>query len=268
MFIAGDITLYTIDQYSFSAGPHILTIVYNVTSGRTGEQRFNFSSEVRPRVLLQISKPACNMLFTPVSLHPLAVVIDELTSDEGIIEITEGRPYSDILFASGFSYGVIPIQISTLTFSEYAAEGFDLEDDFDTIDIPTDAADGKISHYRFIVCLCCNFPAAYDYETIDKTLSLSFTSQVVHYDELFFDAYLDGIPEELEGFVLYLELIESELDPRDVGHVNLSQSVYLIIINQSGMNVLNFAHLRKLSRSFGKNLIASLIRSIQCEIQF
>jgi hypothetical protein len=49
------------------------------------------------------------------------------------------------------------------------------------------------------------------------------------------DAYLDGLAEELEGFVLYLDVVESELDPRDVGLVNLSRSVYLVVINQSGM---------------------------------
>ena len=53
--------------------------------------------------------------------------------------------------------------------------------------------------------------------------------------ELTFDAYLDGLAEELEGFVLYLEVMESELDPRDVGQITLSRSVYLVVINQSGM---------------------------------
>ena len=48
-------------------------------------------------------------------------------------------------------------------------------------------------------------------------------------------AFLDGIPEQTEGFVLFLEIIESELDPRDVGNVSLSRSVYLVRINDSGI---------------------------------
>jgi hypothetical protein len=48
------------------------------------------------------------------------------------------------------------------------------------------------------------------------------------------DAYQDGIAEQSEGFVLLLEIEESELDPRDVGSVSLSRSVYLVRINQSG----------------------------------
>ena len=53
--------------------------------------------------------------------------------------------------------------------------------------------------------------------------------------ELYLEAYQDGIAEQSEGFVLLLEIDESELDPRDVGNVSLSRSVYLIRINQSGI---------------------------------
>ena len=49
--ILGDISSYTIDQFLFSPGPHNLTIVYNVTSGRQGEFLFNFTGEVRPSML-------------------------------------------------------------------------------------------------------------------------------------------------------------------------------------------------------------------------
>ena len=48
-------------------------------------------------------------------------------------------------------------------------------------------------------------------------------------------AYEDGVAEESEGFVLYLDLVESELDPRDVGLVNISRNTYLIRINESGI---------------------------------
>ena len=52
------------------------------------------------------------------------------------------------------------------------------------------------------------------------------------------NAYQDGVAEESEGFVLYLEIVESELDPRDVGSVSVSRSAYLIRINQSSTTVL------------------------------
>jgi hypothetical protein len=51
-------------------------------------------------------------------------------------------------------------------------------------------------------------------------------------------AYIDGLPEEVEGLVVYLDLVESELDPRDVGQVALERSTYLIRINQSSMCTL------------------------------
>ena len=77
-------------------------------------------------------------------LHLLVAIIHELLSVDGIIDIIEGQPYSDVLLVSGFSYAAIPIRISTLTYSEYAAGGYNLEDDFDPSVIPLDAADGII----------------------------------------------------------------------------------------------------------------------------
>ena len=46
-------------------------------------------------------------------------------------------------------------------------------------------------------------------------------------------AYIDGLAEEPEGLVVYLQLEESELDPRDVGQVALERDTYLIRINPS-----------------------------------
>ena len=33
--------------------------------------------------------------------------------------------------------------------------------------------------------------------------------------------YNDGIAEDVEGLILFLEVVESQLDPRDVGQVQL-----------------------------------------------
>lgn len=53
--------------------------------------------------------------------------------------------------------------------------------------------------------------------------------------------YDDGIAEDVEGLVLFLEVLESELDPRDVDFVNLPRSAYIIVINPSGIYlIINF----------------------------
>jgi hypothetical protein len=75
--------------------------------------------------------------------------------------------------------------------------------------------------------------AVFDYETVDTTIS-GITGDVVISPSLTLDAYQDGEAEQSEGFVLYLEIIDSELDPRDVGNVSVSRSAYLVRINQSG----------------------------------
>ena len=53
-----------------------------------------------------------------------------------------------------------------------------------------------------------------------------------------FPIYDDGIAEDVEGLVLSLEVLESELDPRDVDFVNLSRSAYIIAIYPSGMTII------------------------------
>ena len=61
----------------------------------------------------------------------------------------------------------------------------------------------------------------------------NLTSELV---QLFFiEPYADGVPEDLEGFVLFVELLESELDPRDVGYVSLARSAHLVRINDTGI---------------------------------
>ena len=91
---------------------------------------------------LQISIVANIQFLYCVSFVLSAAIINELISADGIIDIIEGVPFTNILTTSGFSYGNIPIRISILTYSEYAASGNDLEDDFDPSEIPMDAADG------------------------------------------------------------------------------------------------------------------------------
>ena len=75
---------------------------------------------------------------------------------------------------------------------------------------------------------------AYDYKEVDTTLS-GLAGGIFVPPSLSLNAYQDGIAEQPEGFVLRLEIVESELDPRDMGNVSLSRSVYLVRINQSGI---------------------------------
>ena len=53
-----------------------------------------------------------------------------------------------------------------------------------------------------------------------------------------FPIYDDGIAEDVEGLVLSLEVLGSELDPRDVDFVNLPRSAYIITIYPSGITII------------------------------
>ena len=66
----------------------------------------------------------------------------EFISDEGIIDIVEGAIALNPLVSSGFSYGAVPIRVTSFTYSQFAERGYTLEDSFDSGDIPMDAADG------------------------------------------------------------------------------------------------------------------------------
>lgn len=72
---------------------------------------------------------------------------------------------------------------------------------------------------------------------MDTTLH-GITDAIFSLLSLSLNAYQDGEAEQLEGFILFLEIEESELDPRDVGNVSVSRSAYLIRINQSGTVVI------------------------------
>lgn len=92
------------------------------------------------------------------------------------------------------------------------------------------------SYYNNYYCCPLAFAssAVYDYVSINtiRHLTIGF---LIYHEELDLRAYEDGEAEESEGFVLYLDLVESELDPRDVGLVNISRNAYLIRINESGI---------------------------------
>ena len=50
-----------------------------------------------------------------------------------------------------------------------------------------------------------------------------------------FGTFDDGIVEDVEGLVVYVEILESELDDRDRGEVTLERSAYLLRITPSCM---------------------------------
>ncbi len=67
-----------------------------------------------------------------------------ISSNEGILDLSEDFVLDFLIDATGFSYGAVPIKISSLTYSEYAARGFNLESDFSPSVIPASAADGEL----------------------------------------------------------------------------------------------------------------------------
>ena len=73
---------------------------------------------------------------------PFVAGVFRFSSNRGVIDITEGIEYEQSLQSTGFSYSTVPIQMYTLTYSEYAARGFNLEDTIDSSVIPAKAASG------------------------------------------------------------------------------------------------------------------------------
>lgn len=61
-----------------------------------------------------------------------------------MIDLLEGLTLGTNIGATGFSYGAVPIRISTLTYSEYAARGFDIGNDFNSSVIPANPAVGML----------------------------------------------------------------------------------------------------------------------------
>ena len=67
-----------------------------------------------------------------------------IISAEGALDLSEDIFLFFSIDATGFSYGAVPIKISALTYSEYAARGFNIENDFNPSIIPANAADGEL----------------------------------------------------------------------------------------------------------------------------
>ena len=71
-----------------------------------------------------------------------------LDSDDGLISTREGGIHFSTVSFSGFSYGVVYVRISTLTYSEFAARGFNIDNEFAPGLIPAMSADGMLSLLR------------------------------------------------------------------------------------------------------------------------
>ena len=67
--------------------------------------------------------------------------------------IEEGEQLTLLIATNGFSYGDIPLNVSLITYSHYAALGFTLEDEFSSALVPEDAATCKPSYNRVIISL-------------------------------------------------------------------------------------------------------------------
>ena len=76
--------------------------------------------------------------------HNVGVEI-ELDSEEGVIDITEGVFSLNSFSTEGFSYGYFTITMSILTYSEHEERGYNLANDFESDDIPANAANGLFS---------------------------------------------------------------------------------------------------------------------------
>ena len=97
--------------------------------------------------------------------------------------------------------------------------------------------------------------AAYDYPAINATEDFfaGGFSLPVYFHLL---AHSDGVVEQREGFVLFLEIQESKLDPRDVGNVSLSRSAYLVRINDTGLSrITNHLYYDEANPMCSRNLI-------------
>ena len=62
----------------------------------------------------------------------------------GIFNFTEGDLLLQQIFGTGFTYGGVPIRVTTFTYDQFASRGYDLLSFFNANDVPSDAADGML----------------------------------------------------------------------------------------------------------------------------
>ena len=91
----------------------------------------------------------------------------------------------------------------------------------------------KFFTFVFLCATEFDFITAFDVENLLIRGQLPIPQQLLYN----FIVTEDGVNEDTEGFVLLLEVPESELDERDVGRIDLERSSYLVRINPSGIVV-------------------------------
>ena len=74
---------------------------------------------------------------------PVAGVISAGPPD-GLVDLTEGAILFQQISGAGFAYGEVLVRVTALTYSQFAAQGFDLLNFFDVDDIPDAAADSML----------------------------------------------------------------------------------------------------------------------------
>ena len=84
--------------------------------------------------------------------HHCITVGIQITMAPREVVITEGEGEALTITRNGFSYGSIPIRVLLLTYDEYTARGFNLDDSYPMRPIPADG--GKTQCRTLNFCLC------------------------------------------------------------------------------------------------------------------
>ena len=71
--------------------------------------------------------------------YPCLTVGVQITMAPREVVITEGEAISLTIIRNGFSYGSTPLRVLLLTYDEYRARGFNLDDSYPMRPIPADA---------------------------------------------------------------------------------------------------------------------------------
>lgn len=78
-----------------------------------------------------------------ISAATIGLLGPSFEEDELFI-VEEGEVLTLLVATSGFSYGDIPLNVSLITYADYAALGFNLETEFSSALVPQDAASCKL----------------------------------------------------------------------------------------------------------------------------